>query len=339
MGSFFLIMAIAGSILFMINLIWFGWNIFLWVNNGIQFLLEGMNFVERLYESILLKWILWIDLIYMLIIAISSIIKKSYKTNLKGYYLKYQPIINPKISISLNVFNEEQVVEKVVNDFINQKEVSDVIVIDNHSTDDTAKIAKKCGAKTITKEINKGYADSWVLGLKESLKTKANIIAIADIDGTYNAYDLSKMVTYLENCDMVVGNRLVQSLTEKGNQNTMFYVWGNWALAKLYQLKYFNMVHRGHIQISDVGCSFRCFRREALEKIIEKFDITKDENINKFNDTTVLLYTNNIAIQHDLKIIEIPITFNRRVGQSKYTGSNRKGIKFGFIMLWYIIKN
>ena len=58
MGSFFLIMAILGSILFIINLAWFGWNIFLWVNNGIQFLLEGMNFAERLYESILLKWIL-----------------------------------------------------------------------------------------------------------------------------------------------------------------------------------------------------------------------------------------------------------------------------------------
>jgi len=332
-------MAILGSILFIINLAWFGWNIFLWVNNGIQFLLEGMNFAERLYESILLKWILLTDVIYIIIIIISSIIRKSYKTDHTAYYLQHQPIKNPKISISLNVFNEEQVVEKVVKDFINQKNVTDVIVIDNHSTDDTVKIAKKYGAKTITKEINKGYADSWVLGLKESLKTDANIIAIADIDGTYNAYDLSKMAAYLENCDMVVGNRLVQSLTEKGNQNTMFYVWGNWILAKLYQLKYFNLVHRGHIQISDVGCSFRCFRREALEKIIEKFDITKNENIKKFDDTTVLLYTNNIAIKHDLKVIEIPITFNRRRGQSKYTGSNRKGIKFGFIMLWYIIKS
>ena len=334
MGSFFLIMTILGSVLFIINLTWFGWNIFLWANNGIQFLLEGMNFAERVYESILLKWILLANSIYMTIIIISSIIRKSYKTNQMSYYLKHQPISNPKISISLNVYNEEQVVGKVVKDFINQKNVNHVIVIDNHSMDNTVKIAKKHGATTITKESNKGYADSWVLGLKESLKTDANIIAIADIDGTYNAYDLSKMVSYLENCDMVVGNRLIQGLTEKGNQNTMFYVWGNWALAKLYQLKYFNLIHRGHIQISDVGCSFRCFRKEALEKIIEKYDVTKDKNNIKFNDTTVLLYTNNIAIENQLKIIEIPITFNKRVGKSKYTGSNRKGIKFGLIMLW-----
>ena len=335
MGSFFIIMSIVGSILFLINLIWFGWNTVLWLINGIQFLLQDMNFVERLYESFVMKWILLADFLYIITIIISTIIKKSYKTNLNSHYLQYQSIKNPKISISLNVFNEEQVVGTVVDDFINHKEVSDVIVIDNHSTDETVKIAKERGAKIITKEINKGYADSWILGLKESLKTEANIIAIADIDGTYNAYDLSKMVTYLENCDMVIGNRLVQNLTEKGNQNTMFYTWGNWILAKLYELKYFNLLHRGHIQISDVGCSFRCFRREALEKIIEEFDLTK----NKFNDTTILLYTNNIAIKHDLRVIEIPITFNRRIGQSKYTGSNRKGIKFGLIMLWYIIKS
>ena len=72
-----------------------------------------------------------------------------------------------------------------------------------------------------------------------------------------------------------------------------------------------------------------------------RWDALKSErnDKNKFNDTTVLLYTNNLAINNDLKVIEIPITFNRRIGQSKYTGSNRKGIKFGFIMLWYIIKS
>ena len=185
MGLFFLVMAIVGSILFLINLVWFGWNIFQWLSNGIQFLLEGMNLVERLYESVLMKWILLADLIYIIIIIISSIIRKSYKTNLSTHYLEHKIIKNPKISISLNVFNEQQVVEKVVKDFMNQKEVTDVIVVDNHSTDETVRIARENGAKIITKEINKGYADSWILGLKESLKTEANIIAIADIDGTY----------------------------------------------------------------------------------------------------------------------------------------------------------
>ena len=70
MGLFFLVMAIIGSILFLINLVWFGWNIFQWLSNGIQFLLEGMNLIERLYESVLMKWILLADLIYIIVIII-----------------------------------------------------------------------------------------------------------------------------------------------------------------------------------------------------------------------------------------------------------------------------
>lgn len=334
-----LIMAIILVVLFIINVVWFGWNLFLWVTNGIQFLLHGMNFVERVYASIILKWIILADLLYILIAVISLFVRKSFKTNASIYYLKYEPLNDPKISVSLNVYNEEPIIHKVVNDFVNQKYVSNVIVIDNHSTDKTVDIARRCGATVIVKDFNKGYADSWILGLKESLKTDANIIAIADIDGTYNAYDLSKMIPYLDNCDMVMGNRLVQHLTEKENQNTMFYVWGNWFIAKLFQLKFFNLLHRGHIQISDVGCSYRCFRREALEKIIHEFNLSDNQITPEINDTNIILFTNNVAIRNNLKVIEIPITFNRRVGRSKYTDTKRKGLKAGLVMLWYILKS
>lgn len=334
-----LIMAISFIVLFIINLVWFGWNLFLWVTNGLQSLLLEMNFVERVYASIFLKWIILADLTYILIVVISLFVRKSFKTNSSMYYLQYDPINDPRISISLNVYNEEPITHKVVNDFVNQKYVSNVIVIDNHSTDKTVDIAKKCGVRVIVKDFNKGYADSWILGLKESLKTDANIIAIADIDGTYNAYDLSKMISYLDNCDMVMGNRLIQHLTEKENQNTMFYVWGNWFIAKLFQLKFFNLLHRGHIQISDVGCSYRCFRREALEKIIHEFNLSDNQITPEINDTNIILFTNNIAIKNNLKVIEIPITFNRRVGRSKYTTTKRKGLKYGLIMVWYILKS
>ena len=46
-----------------------------------------------------------------------------------------------------------------------------------------------------------------------------------------------------------------------------------------------------------------------------------------------------IVIENNLKIVEIPITFNRRVGRSKYTDTKRKGLKAGLVMLWYILKS
>jgi glycosyltransferase involved in cell wall biosynthesis len=122
----------------------------------------------------------------------------------------------------MHTYNEEQVIEKTVEDFLKQDNVEKVIVIDNHSTDKTIEYAQKAGATVITKTSNKGYAHSWYTGLTEALKTDANIIVITDGDGTYNGYDISKMSTYLENCDMVVGSRMVQVLCEKTNQNDTF---------------------------------------------------------------------------------------------------------------------
>ena len=78
-------------------------------------------------------------------------------------------------------------------------------------------ISKKCGAIVKTKETNKGFGDSCIVGFQEALKTDANIIVLTECDGTYDSSDLEKMVPYLDNCEVVLGTRLIQVLTEKGN--------------------------------------------------------------------------------------------------------------------------
>ena len=47
---------------------------------------------------------------------------------------------------------------------------------------------------------------------------------LTESDGTYSGLDISKMIPYLDNCDMVVGTRQVQILNERGNQNSTIYV-------------------------------------------------------------------------------------------------------------------
>ena len=169
-------------------------------------------------------------------------------------------------------FNEESTIKQVVEDFQRQNSVEHVVVIDNKSTDDTVKIAKECGAKVIEKIENKGYSHSLVLGLKEALKTDANIIAITESDGTFNGYDLEKMVPYLHNCDMVIGSRQNQVISEKGNQNNTMHTWGNYIIASFLQLKFFNFKHRGLVHFNDAACIYRCFRRDALEKVVKMYE-------------------------------------------------------------------
>ena len=218
----------------------------------------------------------------------------------------------------------------------NQKHVKRVIVIDNKSTDETVKIAKECGAKVIEKIENKGYSHSLVIGLNEALKTDANIITITESDGTFNGYDLEKMVPYLNNCDMVVGSRQSQVISEKGNQNSGFFVWANFLLAKLIQIKYLSLDHMGIVNLTDVGCVYRIMKRESLEKIVDK--LTHNGTDQPIGGVGIGLYFTMQCIENDQKIIEIPVTFKKRIGRSKISGVNTgKTIRVGLNFLWLIL--
>jgi len=340
MGYVYLGIFFSFIIIFLINITWIILNLANWTTNGLQGWLGGMNFVENVYYSMYLRWIILIDVIWISIAVVFAFTRRNYKSNSELYYLQNKKIDNPKIAVILPTFNEELAIENVIKDFQGQENVEYIFVIDNHSTDQTVKLAKQFDITVIEKEKDMGYPHSCVIGFKEALKTDANIIVLTESEGTYSAKDISKMVNYLDHCDMVVGTRQVQVLSEKGNQNSMLYVWGNYILAKLLQLRYFSINHLSTIQLTDVGCSYRCFKRESLEKIIEQFTYPQtDEVVVSFRSGLFALFTTMLTIENNLRVIEIPVTFKIRVGTSK-TGSDKKinGLRYFLSFMWYIIK-
>jgi len=309
-------------------------HIFLWITEG---LVLGI-FVETIYFSVLLKWMILADIIWVSFVLGFVLKRKKYKTE-PQHYLSYEPIKHPIAAVIIPTFNEADNVEKVVKDYKMQPNVKYVYVIDNNSSDKTPDIAEKCGAVVIRKKINKGFGDSCVIGFNEVLKTDANIVALTECDGTFNAYDITKMIPYLDNCDMVVGTRIIQVLTEKGNQNGMFNTWGNFFIGKLIQLKYFSLLHMGVTSFTDVGCGYRCIRRDGLEKIIGQI---RNDYLNKIGKDGWMFnpYITLCSVDNELKTVEIPITFNRRSGISK-SGSDEKskGFKLGLRMIWLILSS
>ena len=141
--------------------------------------------------------ILFFDFLWVLGAFSFAAKRKHFRTDPKLDYLHVNKIPSPAFSVVIPTYNEESAISEVVSGFLNHKNVQNVIVVDNNSSDKTVEIAKKSGAIVITKNENKGYSHSLVLGLKEALKTNSNIIGATEADGTYNSYDIQKMIYFL----------------------------------------------------------------------------------------------------------------------------------------------
>ena len=97
----------------------------------------------------------------------------------------------------------------------------------------------------------------------------------------------------------------------------------------------------GVVSLTDVGCAYRCIRRDALEKIIEQFTYpNSDKVIVKPKSGLFALFMTTLGIRNDLRIVEVPVTFQKRVGISK-TKSDKKlrAIRYGLEFFWYILYN
>ena len=337
MGILYVLAAISFIVLFFINVVWLATNLYFTIIGEIESLVQGTNPIENIYYSLYLKWILLIDGLWLSIALFFMVKRKNFKTDPKLHYLNYKPILDPRICVILPAYNEAVVIEAVVKKFQKNKFVKHVIVIDNHSSDGTDDIAEKCGAKVIRKDRNMGFGHSYALGLKEGLKTDASVIVTSESDYSFNTYDIPKMLPYLDNCDIAIGTRQNQVLVEKGNQNSVLHVLGNFFLAKLIQIKYFSLLHAGVVNLTDVGCNFRLFRTESLKKIVDELTFPGTDEVKA--GIGVAIHLTMLGIQKDLRIIEIPITFNKRRGKSKI-GSNRsmRAIKIGLTFLWLILK-
>jgi dolichol-phosphate mannosyltransferase len=225
----------------------------------------------------------------------------------------------------LTAYNDEQSIGLAVDEFKAVPGVGEVIVIDNNCVDRTAEVARAHGA-TVIVETKQGYGHACRAGLEYALQhTTAPAIVLSEGDMTFFGEDIRKLLPYLRDCDMVVGTRTTRALTRPGSQMDWFLVWGNLILAFLIRLRFWDWTFLGRVQLTDVGCTFRAIRREALERIIGELH----DGGNSFSPHMIIA-----ALRKGCSIVEAPIQFRERVGLSKGAGRNRgRAIKIGFEML------
>src|SRR5205807_3408789 len=98
-------------------------------------------------------------------------------------------------------------------------------------------------------------------------EASGDLLVVSEPDGTFLGRDVHKLLAYSDDFDVVYGSRTARTFIWRGANMGAFLRWGNWAVAKLMEFL-FNSTN-----LTDVGCTMRLARREALAQPGPEFKI------------------------------------------------------------------
>ncbi len=286
-----------------------------------------ISFLERVREAIA-DVLGWAVVALVLVMVVYVVVGRLSRAGVAASGMLEPLGAEPAVAVAITAYNDAEATAQVVHDLKSQPNVAKVIVVDNNSTDDTARLAVAAGADVV-QEPRQGYGYACMRGLAEGVNSKADVIVLTEGDGTFFADDLPKFLAYIRDADLVVGNRVVRGLVAPESQMDPFFTWGNMAVAMLLRLRFWDGRHLGPAGLTDVGCTYRAIRRHALEKILPDLVVGG----NNFSPHMLM-----VAMARDLVVVEIPVRFRQRVGRSKGASQSlAKGLRVGLGMIWDIL--
>ena len=222
------------------------------------------------------------------------------------------------IKVIIPAYNEEKSIGLVIRDIPDS--VHEIIVVNNNSSDATAKNAEAAGA-TVLSEPKPGYGNACLKGIDYIINQKTDSDIVVFLDGDYSDYpeELNKIVAPIieQNIDFVLGSR-VEKLREKGAMQPQ-QIFGNWLATFLMRL-FFNS------KFTDLG-PFRAIKFDSLMRL-------------NMEDPTY-----GWTVEMQLKILkqrftykEIAVRYRNRIGVSKVSGTLKGSIFAGIKILTWIFK-
>ena len=206
-----------------------------------------------------------------------------------------------KSIVIIPAFNEELSIGKVVS-AVPKDLISEVVVVNNNSSDDTVNAARSAGS-TVLNEIVQGYGASCLTGIDYVNKKKCDIVVF--MDGDYSDFpEQTKLLVepiIQDNYDFVLGSRILGN-REKGAlpiQSRIGSIISSFLIKLFWKVKY-----------TDLGP----FRAIKLDKLLE-------------------LNMKDKAAKKKYKILEIPVSYRKRIGKSKVTGTLKGTFMASLIIL------
>lgn len=228
------------------------------------------------------------------------------------------PSENPTVDVVIPAYNEEASLPLVLA-AIPRPPVTRIVVVDNNSTDGTAKVAAAGGANVV-EETRPGYGSACLAGLAYLRgHDPADVVVFLDADFSDHPEELPSLIApILENgFELVIGSRVLGD-REPGALLPQARA-GNLIACTMIRALY---DHR----FTDLG-PFRAVRWSALESL--------EMSDPDFGWTAEMQVK---ALRQGLRVTEVPVSYRRRVGVSKITGTLRGTILAGYKILWTVLR-
>ncbi len=213
----------------------------------------------------------------------------------------------PKIFVIVPVFNEAAVLEQTLSELVAQK--YNIILVDDGSSDDAEKIARKFPVHFLKHLLNIGQGAALQTGMDTAKYLGADIVVHFDADGQHDVMEICRITEpLLENrCDIVFGSRFLKNDSSQSIPVTRKII--------LHAARYLNWLFYG-ILLSDAHNGFRAMNRKALEQIV----FTQ----NRMGHASEILF---FVKRNRLRYEEIPVTirynnYSRKKGQTIFNSIN-----------------
>jgi glycosyltransferase involved in cell wall biosynthesis len=221
---------------------------------------------------------------------------------------------NQTVAVVLPTYNERDSIAQVIREFEGLGIVEEIIVVNNNAAQGTSEEVAKTSAREVHERVQ-GYGAAIRRGLAE---TDADLVCVCEPDGTFDARDLYKLLSYSSDFSIVYGSRTLRDLIWAGANMDWFLRWGNWAVAKLMEVLF------NSISLSDVGCTMRLLNRDVSKRLLPHYRVRGSY----FGPEMMLLSL--IARE---RIIQIPVNYRPRVGKSSVTGDRIVAFRLGIRMI------
>ncbi|MFY9551779.1 MAG: glycosyltransferase family 2 protein [Thermoanaerobaculia bacterium] len=226
------------------------------------------------------------------------------------------PPRRPRVAVVIPVLNERESLPLVVG-AIPAGLADEIMVVDNGSTDGTGAVARELPVRVV-REDRRGYGSACLAGVRALEETPPEILVFLDGDFSDRPEEMPRLLESIVNgADLVIGSRALGDCepgallpqARFGNALACFLIW----------------VLSGH-RYTDLG-PFRAIRWEAYRRIGMRdtgFGWTCEMQVK--------------ALRRGLRVAEVPVSYRRRVGVSKITGTLSGTLRAGAKILWTIAR-